>query len=122
MKGYLNNPSATKNVITPDGWLKTGDIAVVDDEGYFTIVDRKKELIKYKGFQVPPADLEAILLTKEDILDAAVIGVMSEEEATELPRYVILHVFLCLSVTFMSLWLTTLIGNVQCIHRNSAEC
>ncbi|KAF9504367.1 hypothetical protein BS47DRAFT_1401493 [Hydnum rufescens UP504] len=86
MKGYLNNPTATKNSITPDGWFKTGDIAVMDDEGYFSIVDRKKELIKYKGFQVPPADLEAVLLSREDILDAAVIGVESEEEATELPR------------------------------------
>jgi len=62
MKGYLNNPKATKNSITPDGWFKTGDIAIVDDEGFFSIVDRKKELIKYKGFQVPPADLEAVLL------------------------------------------------------------
>ena len=88
MKGYLNNPTATKNAITPDGWFKTGDIAIVDDEGFFTIVDRKKELIKYKGFQVPPADLEAVLFSKEDILDAAVIGIESEAEATELPRYV----------------------------------
>ncbi|KAF9504366.1 hypothetical protein BS47DRAFT_1355281 [Hydnum rufescens UP504] len=86
MKGYLNNPTATKNSITPDGWFKTGDIAIMDDEGYFSIVDRKKELIKYKGFQVPPADLEAVLLSREDILDAAVIGVESVEEATELPR------------------------------------
>ncbi|KAF9514787.1 hypothetical protein BS47DRAFT_1381831 [Hydnum rufescens UP504] len=86
MKGYLNNPKATKNSITPDRWFKTGDIAVVDDEGFFSIVDRKKELIKYKGFQVPPADLEAVLLSNEDILDAAVIGVDSVSEATELPR------------------------------------
>jgi len=86
MKGYLNNPKATKNSITPDGWFKTGDIAIVDDEGFFSIVDRKKELIKYKGFQVPPADLEAVLLSNEDILDAAVIGVDSVSEATELPR------------------------------------
>jgi len=86
MKGYLNNPTATKNSITPDGWFKTGDIAVMDEEGFFSIVDRKKELIKYKGFQVPPADLEAVLLSRPDILDAAVIGVESPEEATELPR------------------------------------
>ncbi|KAF9514737.1 hypothetical protein BS47DRAFT_1372215 [Hydnum rufescens UP504] len=85
MKGYLNNPTATKNAITPDGWFKTGDIATLDDEGYFRIVDRKKELIKYKGFQVPPAELEAMLLSRPDILDAAVIGLESMEEATELP-------------------------------------
>jgi 4-coumarate--CoA ligase len=93
MKGYLNNPTATKNAITPDGWFKTGDIAVIDDEGFFTIVDRLKELIKYKGFQVPPADLEAVLLSNKDILDVAVIGVESVEEATELPRYVTHRVF-----------------------------
>ncbi|KAF9514742.1 hypothetical protein BS47DRAFT_838022 [Hydnum rufescens UP504] len=86
MKRYLNNPEGTKNSITPDGWFKTGDIAVVDDEGFFSIVDRKIELIKYKGFQVPPADLEAVLLSNEDILDAGVIGVESVKDAIELPR------------------------------------
>ncbi|KAF9514738.1 hypothetical protein BS47DRAFT_1392174 [Hydnum rufescens UP504] len=90
MKQYLNNPEGTKNSITPDGWFKTGDIATVDDEGFFSIVDRKIELIKYKGFQVPPADLEAVLLSNEDILDAGVIGVESVKDATELPRYVAL--------------------------------
>jgi long-subunit acyl-CoA synthetase (AMP-forming) len=48
MKGYLNNPTATANSVTSDGWFKTGDIAVIDEEGYYKIVDRKKELIKYK--------------------------------------------------------------------------
>ncbi|KAJ7359708.1 AMP binding protein [Mycena albidolilacea] len=91
MKGYLNNPAATKNAITPDGWFKTGDVAIRDKEGYYYIVDRKKELIKYKGFQVPPAELEAILLTHPDIADAAVIGVDSVEQATELPRAYVVH-------------------------------
>ncbi|KAG8738132.1 hypothetical protein FRC10_007254 [Ceratobasidium sp. 414] len=86
MKGYLNNPAATEHSITSDGWFKTGDIAVRDKDGFFTIVDRLKELIKYKGFQVPPADLENVLLTHPDIIDAGVIGVYSEEQATELPR------------------------------------
>ncbi|KAG9127779.1 hypothetical protein FRC07_009367 [Ceratobasidium sp. 392] len=86
MKGYLNNPTATQNSITPDGWFKTGDIAVRDRDGFYTVVDRLKELIKYKGFQVPPADLENVLLTHPDIVDAGVIGVNSEEQATELPR------------------------------------
>lgn len=49
MKGYLNNPEATRKSITEDGWFKTGDVAIRDDEGFYTIVDRKKELIKYKG-------------------------------------------------------------------------
>ncbi|KAI6111979.1 AMP binding protein [Pisolithus croceorrhizus] len=86
MKGYLNNPTATAAAITPDGWLKTGDIAVCDSGGFFAIVDRRKELIKYKGYQVPPAELESILLQHPDVADAAVTGVHSEEEATELPR------------------------------------
>ncbi|KAF8586536.1 AMP binding protein [Ramaria rubella] len=86
MKGYLNNPAATKAAITSDGWLKTGDVAVVDKDGHFKIVDRKKELIKYKGFQVPPADLEDTLLSHPNVIDAGVIGVWSEAEATEYPR------------------------------------
>ncbi|WFD33301.1 hypothetical protein MCUN1_000114 [Malassezia cuniculi] len=85
MKGYLNNREATDDCITPDGWFKTGDIAICRD-GYFYIVDRKKELIKYKGFQVPPAELEALLLTHPRVFDTAVIGVHSKEQATELPR------------------------------------
>ncbi|KIM40250.1 hypothetical protein M413DRAFT_175243 [Hebeloma cylindrosporum] len=86
MKGYLNNTEATKNAITPDQWFKTGDIAIRDKDGFYYIVDRRKELIKYKGFQVPPAELESVLLTHPDIADTAVIGVDSAKEATELPR------------------------------------
>ncbi|KAJ7727010.1 AMP binding protein [Mycena maculata] len=91
MKGYLNNVSATQNAITPDGWFKTGDVAIRDTEGHYYIVDRMKELIKYKGFQVPPAELESVLLTHPDIADAAVIGVDSVEQATELPRAYVVH-------------------------------
>ncbi|PPR03178.1 hypothetical protein CVT26_008027 [Gymnopilus dilepis] len=91
MRGYLNNPTATKDAITPDGWFKTGDIAIRDAEDYYYIVDRRKELIKYKGFQVPPAELESVLLTHPDIADAAVIGVESAKEATELPRAYVVH-------------------------------
>jgi len=91
MKGYLNNPTATANSITPDGWFKTGDVAVRDEEGYYRIVDRKKELIKYKGFQVPPAELESVLLQHPEIVDAAVIGVDDAAQATELPRAYVVH-------------------------------
>lgn len=86
MKGYLNNKEATENALTKDGWFKTGDIAIRDPDGYYYIVDRRKELIKYKGFQVPPAELESLLLSHPDIVDAAVIGVESVKQATELPR------------------------------------
>ena len=85
MKGYLNNEEATSITIDADGFLHTGDIGFVDDEGYFYVVDRLKELIKYKGFQVPPAELEALLLSHPNISDAAVIGV-PDEEAGELPK------------------------------------
>jgi len=85
MKGYLNRPEATAQTITADGWLRTGDIGYADTEGHFYIVDRAKELIKYKGFQVAPAELEAILLTHPQIADAAVIP-SPDEEAGEVPK------------------------------------
>ena len=84
MQGYLNNPQATAETITQDGWLRTGDIARIDADGYLFIVDRLKELIKYKGFQVAPAELEAKLVAMDGIVDAAVIG-LPDEEAGELP-------------------------------------
>lgn len=86
MKGYLNNPDANRESKTEDGWYKTGDVAVRDSEGYYYIVDRVKELIKYKGYQVPPAELESVLLGHPDVADAAVIGVYDASQATELPR------------------------------------
>lgn len=85
MKGYLHNPEATAATITSEGWLRTGDIGYIDEEGDFYIVDRLKELIKYKGFQVAPAELEGLLLTHEAIADVAVIPV-PDEEAGELPK------------------------------------
>jgi acyl-CoA synthetase (AMP-forming)/AMP-acid ligase II len=84
MKGYLNNEEATNQTIDPEGWLKTGDIAEVDEDGYFKIVDRVKELIKYKGFQVAPAELEALLLTHPSIADCAVVPA-EDPEAGEIP-------------------------------------
>ncbi len=85
MKGYLNNPSATAAIIDDEGWLHTGDIGHVDDDDHLYIVDRLKELIKYKGFQVAPAELEGLLLTHTAVADSAVIGI-PDEEAGELPK------------------------------------
>lgn len=90
MKGYLNRPEATAQTIDSDNWLHTGDIGYADADGHFFIVDRAKELIKYKGFQVPPAELEAVLLTHEAVADAAVIPI-PDDEAGEIPKaYVVL--------------------------------
>ena len=88
MKGYLNRPEATAITIDSEGWLHTGDIGYVDEDGHFFIVDRAKELIKYKGFQVPPAELESVLLTHPAVADAAVIPV-PDDEAGEVPKAVV---------------------------------
>jgi len=85
MKGYLNNPGATAHAIDADGWFHTGDVAQLDEDGSLWIVDRIKELIKYKGYQIAPAELEALLLTHPAITDAAVIPV-PDEEAGEIPK------------------------------------
>ena len=85
MKGYLNQPEATAQTIDEDGWLHTGDVGQLDADGYLYIVDRIKELIKYKGYQVAPAELEALLAAHPAIADAAVIG-CPDEEAGEVPK------------------------------------
>lgn len=84
MRGYIGNKEATNQTIDADGWLHTGDVGYYDEDQEWFIVDRLKELIKYKGFQVPPAEIEAILLQHPDIFDAAVIGI-PDESAGELP-------------------------------------
>jgi acyl-CoA synthetase (AMP-forming)/AMP-acid ligase II len=84
MKGYLNQPAATAEIIDAEGWLHSGDIGYADEDGALFIVDRLKELIKYKGRQVAPAELEAVLLTHPSIADAAVIP-SPDEFAGEVP-------------------------------------
>jgi acyl-CoA synthetase (AMP-forming)/AMP-acid ligase II len=83
MQGYLNEPAATAATIDVEGWLRTGDIGYAD--GDFFIVDRTKELIKYKGLQVAPAELEAVILGHAAVADAAVVGA-ADEEAGEVPK------------------------------------
>ena len=84
MKGYLNNPEATAATIVDGGWLRTGDLGLIDDDGELWIRDRLKELIKFKGFQVAPAEVEAALLELPDVSDCAVLG-KRDDEAGELP-------------------------------------
>mmetsp|Transcript_32227 Transcript_32227/g.74034 ORF Transcript_32227/g.74034 Transcript_32227/m.74034 type:complete len:149 (+) Transcript_32227:61-507(+) len=90
MLGYLDAPDKTAECLSASGWLRTGDVAYYDEDGYFFITDRLKELIKVRGFQVAPAELEALLLTNENVQDAAVIQI-PDEGSGELPRaYVVL--------------------------------
>jgi acyl-CoA synthetase (AMP-forming)/AMP-acid ligase II len=84
MKGYLHNAEATAATLS-DGWCRTGDVGHVDTEGFVQIVDRLKELIKYKGYQVAPAELEAVLISHPLIDDAAVVA-SPDEEAGEVPK------------------------------------
>ncbi|MGW0894517.1 AMP-binding protein [Saccharopolyspora sp. NPDC002578] len=85
MSGYLNNAAATAETLDADGYLHTGDVATITADGVLTIVDRVKELIKYKGYQVPPAELEALLLTHPAVDDAAVIGIR-DDHGEEVPK------------------------------------
>ncbi|HVT40705.1 MAG TPA: 4-coumarate--CoA ligase family protein [Gemmatimonadaceae bacterium] len=85
MAGYLNQPAATAEVLDSDGWLHSGDVGYADADGYFFIVDRLKEFIKYKGYQVAPAELEAVLLTHPAVADVAVIPA-ADAEAGEIPK------------------------------------
>ena len=85
MKGYLNNIEATKHMIDEDGWLHTGDIGKADTDGYLYVVDRLKELIKYKGFQGAPAELEAVIQSHPAVADSAVIP-SPDDEAGEVPK------------------------------------
>jgi 4-coumarate--CoA ligase len=91
-KGYYKNLQATEDAFSADGFFKTGDIGYVDDNGNFYINDRIKELIKYKGFQVAPAELEGLLLGHPKINDVAVLGVFDESIASEVPRAYVLPV------------------------------
>jgi acyl-CoA synthetase (AMP-forming)/AMP-acid ligase II len=85
MKGYLNLPEATASTVDSEGWLHTGDLGYADEDGHFYIVDRVKELIKYKGLQVAPAEIEAVLLSHPAVAEAAVVP-SPDEDAGEVPK------------------------------------
>merc|ERR1719343_1747596 len=88
--GYLDEPEKTRECLSSSGWLRTGDMAYYDDDGFFYITDRIKELIKTRGFQVAPAELEDLILGHEDVNDVAVIQI-ADEESGELPlAYIVL--------------------------------
>lgn len=89
MKGYLNRPDATDETITNDGWLKTGDIAIIDEDGYLSIVDRIKDMVIVSGFNVYPTDIEEVLTRYQDVSDAAVVGVPCDVTGEKLIAYVI---------------------------------
>lgn len=84
MMGYWNNPEATRQTIDHDGWLHTGDVGYFDDKGRLRVVDRIKELIKYKGYQVSPSEIETVLLSHPAVKDAAVTG-RPDERSGEIP-------------------------------------
>jgi long-chain acyl-CoA synthetase len=88
-KGYLDDPEATSRALTPDGWLRTGDVAVADDDGYLYIVDRMKDLVIVSGFNVFPAEVEEALLEHPGIAEAAVVGVPHPHTGEAVKAYVV---------------------------------
>lgn len=90
MKGYYNNPEETASAIDVDGWLHTGDIAVMDADGYFSIVDRKKDLIIASGFNIVPREVEEVLFTHPAVLEAAVVGVSDAKRGETVKAFVVL--------------------------------
>jgi long-chain acyl-CoA synthetase len=90
MKGYYNSPEETSNAIDADGWLHTGDIAVMDADGYFSIVDRKKDLIIASGFNIVPREVEEVLFTHPKVLEAAVVGVPDPKRGETVKAFVVL--------------------------------
>ncbi|KAJ2779028.1 hypothetical protein GGI15_004006, partial [Coemansia interrupta] len=111
MLGYLNDPEATAKTMDEDGFFHTGDIGYVDNRGRYYISDRKKELIKYKGFQVAPAELEGLLMDHPAVLDAAVIPVYNRAQETEVPK-----AFVVVRPEFINLTLTSDIASHVASH------
>eukprot|EP00929_Paragymnodinium_shiwhaense_P106813 TRINITY_DN72554_c0_g1_i1.p1 TRINITY_DN72554_c0_g1~~TRINITY_DN72554_c0_g1_i1.p1 ORF type:complete len:545 (+),score=143.90 TRINITY_DN72554_c0_g1_i1:69-1703(+) len=127
MKGYHRNDQATKDCIDSDGYLHTGDIGYVDDKGRYYVVDRLKELIKAKGFQVAPAELEALLVKHPDVADAAVIGVPAEkyggrEGDGEVPKaFVVLQANAKLTQAQLSEWMAPQVTHYKRIGKSAID-
>jgi long-chain acyl-CoA synthetase len=92
MKGYWNKPEATAQTIDADGWFRTGDLARVDDDGYYFIVDRKKEMIIRGGFNIYPREIEEVLYEHPDVVEGAIIGMPHDELGEEVGAAVVLKV------------------------------
>jgi len=90
MKGYWNKPEATAQAIDADGWFQTGDMGRVDDDGYFFIVDRKKEMIIRGGFNIYPREIEEVLHEHPDVMEAAIVGIPHDELGEEVGAAVVL--------------------------------
>jgi long-chain acyl-CoA synthetase len=89
MKGYWQNQAATDEMLDADGWLKTGDIAIIQPDGYMRIVDRKKDMILVSGFNVYPNELEDVLATLPGVLQCAAIGVPDEKSGEAIKLFVV---------------------------------
>jgi long-chain acyl-CoA synthetase len=87
--GYWNDPAATDAALTADGWLRTGDVGVVDDDGFLYLVDRAKDLIIVSGFNVFPIEIEEVLTSAPDVREAAVIGIPSDETGEAVKAFVV---------------------------------
>lgn len=117
MKGYLGRPDATAAMIDPDGWVHTGDVGHIDANGWLFVVDRVKELIKYKGYQVAPAELEALLLAHESVADAAVIGVY-DPDGNEIPKaYVVRTPGTDLTADALMVWVAERVAPYKKVRR-----
>ncbi|KAJ4966946.1 hypothetical protein NE237_018795 [Protea cynaroides] len=117
MKGYFSNPEATTSTLDSEGWLKTGDICYINEDGFMFVVDRLKELIKYKGYQVPPAELEALLVTHPEIADAAVIPYPDEEVGQYPMAYVVRNAGSNLSESAVMEFVSTQVAPYKKIRR-----
>ena len=116
MTGYLDDDEATRQILDDDGFLHTGDIATVDEHGAFYVIDRVKELIKYHGYQVPPAELEALLLTHPDVQDAAVIGVR-DDDGEEVPKAFVVRSDQALRADDLMAWVAARVAGYKKVRR-----